>query len=393
MKKLKVLLWILLLAVIMGGCYDNREIDETAYIIALGIDKDESGGYVYTYQFSAPSPEGGGGGEEEKESGSNTAVKNIVVLAPDFYSAKNMTNNFLSKNTDMSHLKLIVFSQEVDSEILSAHSEFLLREREIRPHTAVALAKSSAKEYLGKIKPELETNTAKYYELLALNSNNIYAPTKTLSDFVDELSGEAAASVLPLVRNGKSNDASQSEVKDASMWLATDAVKLDSKQPDLKGMAVFSEGVLSGTMDGDSGLLYNLLTGKIQHCTIALKNPYSDTGSLPFSVSVPNSARYSVEERKDFCKIAVSQALSVEYSGARLPDGFENYQELYSFAEKTFEEQFRLFFYDISRIKKADIMNIAAYFKKQFVTQREWESKNWQKLYQNAEFDIDIYFI
>ena len=51
-KLLSALLVTILSAYLLCGCFDDREIDETAYIIALGIDKGEGNYYIYTFQFS-----------------------------------------------------------------------------------------------------------------------------------------------------------------------------------------------------------------------------------------------------------------------------------------------------------------------------------------------------
>lgn len=398
MQKLRIfLLFVWLLAASMlCGCFDNREIDETAYIIAIGIDRTENSDFSYTFQFSKPisggSPESGeseGGGEGQS---ANKSVTNITVTAPDFYVAKNMTNNFLAKNIDMSHLKLIAFSKDIDPSGLSRHSQFLLREREIRPHTAVAVSRQTAKEYIESVNPDLEANTAKYYELMALRSNNVYAPDKTLSDFVDEISSHGKASALPLASIADKDTSSKKPQTDDGLWVSSESAVLTAKQSDFRGMAIFRDGVMTGTMDGDSAMLYNILNKNIQNAVITVRSPFNRADTFSFRISVNDPARYAIDTSTAPCRISVSQALGIEFLGSKIPDGFESPEQLFAFVRSVIKSEMTEFLADISHHKRADILKIGDHFKKNFITQQQWEDANWSKIYETAKYNVNIYF-
>ena len=398
MKKLRIfLLFVWLVAAsLLSGCFDNREIDETAYIIAIGIDRTENSDFSYTFQFSKPisggSPEGGESGSGGEGQSANKSVTNITVTAPDFYIAKNMTNNFLAKNIDMSHLKLIVFSKDIDPSGLSRHSQFLLREREIRPHTAVAVSKQTANEYIESVNPDLEANTAKYYELMALRSNNVYAPDKTLSDFVDEISTHGKASALPLAAVAdKDSSPAKSQTNDG-LWVSSESATLTAKQSDFRGIAIFRDGVMTGTMDGDSAMLYNILNQNIQNAVITLRSPFNRAETFSFRLSVGDPARYAIDTSTNPCHISVSQALGIEFLGSKIPDGFESFEQLFAFVRSIVELEMTKFFAEISHNKRADILKIGDHFKRKFITQQQWEDANWSKIYETAKFNVDIYF-
>lgn len=395
MKKLSSIFLIFVIAVSLCSCYDDREIDETAYIIALGIDKGESGGFSYTFQFSAPlatmDGEGSKGGAESKD-GENPTVRNIVITAPDFYTAKNMTNNFLSKSVDMSHLKLIVFSAAVDSDGFLSHSQFLLREREIRPHTAVALARNSAEEYLKSVNPELEANTAKYYELMSLRSNNVYSPTKRLSDFVDEINSQGGVSVLPIA-------CTDAEVRQSTFDGGTGALvgiehsEIKSDKSELRGMAIFKNGEVRSLADGSSAMLFNILNRDIKNCMLTFKNPYKAEDFFTLRLNIPHPAEYLVDNTKKPCLILVSQGFNLEFFGGALPDGFSSHTQLYAYAKSAISDKLSHYFYDLSRAHHADIMKIGDCFKRNFLTNKQWDSFDWDSVFQTAEFEINIYFV
>lgn len=408
MKKFFVLLMTSMLVLLQSGCYDSREIDETAYIIAIGIDNAESGEFRYTFQFAAPlaiSGEGGGGdsgGEKNSESGedekalldsNNPNVKNTVVKAADFYIARNMLNNFLSKNIDMSHLKLIVFSSEVKGDDFIRHSQLFRREREVRPHTTLAVAENSAEEFLRCVNPELEANTAKYYELMSIRSNNIYAPSKRLHEFSDELA-EHGSSVLPLACVSRSEESHELNANSADnkndQWIQSDGDWLSSSKSELRGMMIFKNDSSAGTMNGDSALIYNVLRRDIKEFTLSLENKHAENQVMSFNVKIPSAAHYSVKNSGDAFLISVNQKLEPKYIGDGLPEGYTSYEELMSDFRTIVSQHIKSFMYSTSRDFGADIMQAGNRLKKTSATIQDWKSQNWQEIYKNAEFDVNI---
>jgi spore germination protein KC len=394
-KKSRILL--LVLPIFLSGCYDRKEIDETAYIVALGIDKGEGAEYSYTFQFSAPlaiSQEGEGGEkpakQEDSDEGKNSTVRNLTINAPDFYIAKNMINNFMSKNIDMSHLKLIVFSAEVDENALENHSQLLLREREIRPHTAIAVAAESAADYLENVNPELEANTSKYYELMSLRSNNVYAPTKRLHDFVDELTVQGSDTALPVAVSGSKTSDFPAD-SSLPQWVSAHNSTISADRSVLYGMAIFKNGKLTSAMDGDSAMIYNILTQSIKSCTITVKNEYRPENTVSFRLIIPQKADYKININAK--QIIVVQDLQAEFLGGALPEGYRSFDQLYSYANTVLTHRIAEYFTDLSKEKSADIMGLRNLLRKDFATWDKWDCFYWDNFYKNLNFDIKINFI
>lgn len=401
MKRFKTVMVIVLCGVMLTGCFDGREIDETAYIIAVGIDKLDNSGYKYTFQFSAPlaiSGDGGSEGMSGEETGDmadsgNPGVRNVVIGAEDFYVAKNMLNNFLSKNIDMSHLKMIVFSPEVDRDGYISHSQLFLHEREVRPHTCLAVAERSAEEFLRSVNPELELNTAKYYELMALRSNNVYAPVKMLRDFAVGAGDTGRDAVLPIARVSKyksSEEFNSAGGGEESLWIEADGAKISSSRSDMRGMAIFRDCEPVGEMDDDSALIYNILTGGIKKCTVSLRNPYSARDTVSFRVAVPERARISIEKRGEDYRIKTVSNLNIEYINGQLPSGYRSYDELYEQVRTEVEEKISRFLYSAARDFGADILDTGKYFRTHFADWDGFRLADWRTIYQNAEFDVCV---
>ena len=382
----------------LTGCYDAKEIDETAYILALGIDKKSDSTYSYTFQFSTPlavSEEPEKKSENPEESGKSSESKsksstNLTINAPDFYVARNLTNNFLSKNIDMSHLKLIVFASDIEPQDLENHSRLLMHEREVRPHTAIAVSASAASDFLENVNPEPESNTSKYYELMWLRSNNAYAPTKQLHDFVDELTSGPRDTVLPIALKGKDLTKFPADNK-IQGWTGTAHTSVKTDSSILCGMAVFKNGKLAGAMDGDSAMIYNILKNNIKNCTITIENTHQAGQTISFRVIIPQKADFDVNHQTK--EISIMQELHAEFLGTSLPKGYNSFDELYSDFRRMITNRTQQFLSDISKKTGADILALHRKTRPQFQTLQDWKSFNWNEFYQNAEISVNINLI
>ena len=260
MKKIICIALAVLIAISLCSCYDNQEIDTTAYVIALGIDKTEEN-YNYTFQISSPLSMGGGGEIADMGDGEeNTRVENIVIGAESLYEAREIVNNFLSKKINLSHLKMIAISEETAKEGLSHHISFLLREREVRPNTRMCITKGGAEDFLRGVNPSLEANTAEYYELVFENGA-VFTASKKLWEFVNE--SETFGTVLPMGRvseSESSSDFEKEEIKRAS-----------SSKSEFSGLCMIKDYTAVGELSPQKSKIFGLLTGELSEAEIGIE--------------------------------------------------------------------------------------------------------------------------
>ena len=146
---------------LLTGCYNKKELDNLAYVIALGADVGSGDELNITYQIAVPikiSSDSGKTGEEN--------YITHTVTANSLYTGNSKVNSLTSKEVNLSHVKLIVYSEELAKQDLSGHINSLVSNVAIRPKTTVALCKGKAKDFLENITPNLEASPARYYELL-----------------------------------------------------------------------------------------------------------------------------------------------------------------------------------------------------------------------------------
>ncbi len=179
----------------LSSCYDDREIEETAFVVALGLD-DTGDGIQYTFQFSNPLATGQNSGSRDGGDSENPTVISVTATASNIYEAMIEANNKLGKNPSLSHLKLIRFSTSAGSRSARLCGE-LLDIQDVRSDVKVCMAEN-AEEYLNGVRMDLEMSTARYYELL-FSKNNPQIPSVNLRAFAERISSNASDAYLPVM--------------------------------------------------------------------------------------------------------------------------------------------------------------------------------------------------
>ncbi len=329
------------------GCYDSSEIEENAYIIAIGIDKGEVEAYKYTFQVSNPLESGGSIGAEEKAQENtassdekNKTVDNIVVEAEDYFLARDKLKQLISKDVMMTHLKVIVLSFDVAKEDALKHGELLLHEREIRPGTNLCLSQS-AMGYLLSVKPTLEESTVRYYELFFRNRDVPSAPVTELREFVGRSLDSSHDGVIPIVN-----------------------------ADGFSGMGIFSDGIMKEIANAEDGVTYKLLQGDLQGVAIE----YMGKSYVVSSKGKPGM-RITEKGKPPLLEFSVC----LKSDSPRIPDGFR----------EMLEARAEAFLYKTAYLN-CDILGLGRHFKLSCITQRQWEDFNWDKTFSNCNFNVKI---
>lgn len=381
------------------SCYDDREMNELAYVIALGIDVSDGGGYNYTFQISNPIASGGGGegspskeisnaeNEEESEQNnqsneewdrtqikesSNSGVMNIVVKAEDYLQAAELVNNIISKRINLSHLKVIVFSEGVCREGIDRHTRFLMNEREIRPGTNVVVAEKSAEYFLKNINPKLDMSTAKYYELLINNENMNYSQAVQLRELYNRGFGEDKVDIiLPL--------GDVSNIKKSAEFSAQNAYenekganRLSGEKTELFGAAVINDMKMAGSIDGNAVKYYKLIMGELKDGAVF---EYHNERAV---VKNRKKSDIAVDTSESFPKISIT--LFIESENA------DNSEVL----KKNIEDNIYMLLIKSSREYQADIFGFSNYAKTKFLSWEEFENYNWNEEYKNSVFSVNV---
>lgn len=283
MKLIKILTPLILMLTLCGcNAISANEPNNVAFVVALGFDKGQSSDYEVTIQFAKVTQISGGGGEEGGKGGSDI-IQNVTVEAPNLYSAINTANHIVSKKFSLSHAKLIVFSEEIAREGISNVINSVIRSDEVRPDIFIAVAKESAKGYLNEVKPTVEVNPAKYYQLIYSESDSGGIPKTDLQTFYFDMNTRVKNSVIPLAGIAKGGEEEDNKnhanapVNERSFeykiknYTAGEVAVNGENKSEAMGMAIFAKDKMIGTLGSVDSELYNLMSGNIRRSYLSFK--------------------------------------------------------------------------------------------------------------------------
>ena len=125
-----------------SGCWSNKELNDLALVSALGIDKNEKGRYVGTFQIVNPANvagglQGGGGGQGPAVSVYSTSGDNLVEVS-------RRASTKISRRLYYAHTNLVVISEELAREEgISKIMDALDRDPEFRETATMVIARET----------------------------------------------------------------------------------------------------------------------------------------------------------------------------------------------------------------------------------------------------------
>lgn len=393
---------LLLIAVSVSGCYDQREIDDLAYPLAVGLDIGEANALRMTLQLAAPLAIGGGGGGESgggsgSSEGNTSSV--ITVDTPTLYSGLDLINNIISKEINLSHAKVIIFSRRLAEAGISKYIQAIQRGREFRPNMFVMVSNEPPDEYLKNIKPILESNPSKYYELLLGKDYASFFDDVRMSDFhfaIESDFKEPAAiltginkkeNVEQLGQSGGHRNAARPE----GIYEAGDIPVISDLKNVVMGIAVFKEGRMVGTLNGAEASCYQMLTGNYGHSYWTVPDAY-DAGKLVV-MDIIQRSRPSVTAVLNDGKAVFDIVLDLEGDFTSIQSSFryEDYpQPMEDKASEMIKKEVTSMLKKTTEQFDSDICGFGRYLKGKFLTLDDWKKFNWPEQYRNAEFNVKV---
>lgn len=436
MKKLRIIP-IILIILLLSGCMGS-EPNDIAYIVAMGFDKADNDNYKITIQFAKPTQISGGASEEGGKGGE--IVENVTVEAPNIYSGINIANNIVSKKFSLSHAKLMVFSKEVAENGVSDIMETLERSYEIRPDMYLAVAIDEAEKYLSEVKPVIEVNPAKYYQLTYEASGGLGIPKNIAQEFYFCGNRLYRDGVLPVAgtletkstqsgksgseqgqsmggteeegSGGGSGSSSQSEESSEQQesekqksvpvneekfeyklkdYVAGEVAVQESNKSEAMGMALFKENKLVGIMGGIESELYNILNGSYDYGYIGFYSEKSP--DTPITVKLQQRKKPKIDVDTEKKKIDIK--LYLESDLYSLPADYITEQDISGFEQESkqlIEEACMKFINKTINEYKVDILGFIRKAKRNFLTYEEFAKQDWSQFFSDYEININSEF-
>ncbi|MGE5561477.1 MAG: Ger(x)C family spore germination protein [Chloroflexota bacterium] len=299
-----VLLVLAIAAVpVLSGGYGRREVEDTAFVLALGFDRAPDGQVAVTSQVAIPAKakEGGGGGGD---------LPVMVVTNTGRTVAEALQQFALSSNKEpfWGHVRVAVFGEEIAREGIAPVLDFLARNHESRVLMWTAVTTGRASDILAA-KAQTENLPAMFLSgLISQSRIHSLAPMTTLFDTLREIDVRTGDPVLPLIdlvqpgtqiKPGESGGGGQSSGGSGEQQAAGE----DANPVRLEGAGVFRDDKLVGFLDTEQSRGLQWLRGGVRNTIVTFADPTTGaSGALRVFAS-----RRSVVSSIDFADISRSR--------------------------------------------------------------------------------------
>ena len=384
--------FILIMIFLLGFCssYASLNIDRLSYVIAIGIDTSPQNKMKVSFQFSATSP--------ASESGTSSKTPTLIntVTASSLSNAINLMNSYMSKELNLSHCKVIIFSEDFAKEGISDEIYTLANDTQIRPSANILVSKCTAKSYLEKTEAELSNLISKYYETLTDSSKSTgYVSDSTIGDFYNALLCNTCQPYAILAGISSEDSGStnmQNSQKDSDIEAGSSPIEGENQSENI-GVVVFKDDTLVGELNALETISLLTIRNDVNRFLISIPDPLNENNDLDIYLThtFSNDIKVYTDTPSAYIKLKIelsgriySMANNANYLSPEVLETISN--SCNSYLESTFSS----YLYKTSKDFKSDINGFGKSALKNFISVQDFEQYNWLDNYQNAFFDVEV---
>ncbi len=396
MNVLKKIIALILISIFslftLTGCkYENNSIENLAYVIALGIDKGEDNLLKLSFQFATPSSDSGSSGS------SGSDITTTTVECSSISSGFNLMNSYISKKLNLSHCKVIIFSEELAAIGITEEVQTLINKIQIRPDSSIIISKCSASDFIENAKPNLMTLIARYYEIVVTSGKYTgYYYNSTLENFYSSLEESLVEATAML---GGTNveqlhyiDKDINYIDIDSSYIAGTSLVEDENLIQLMGTAVFKDGKLVGELNGQETISHLIVTNKLDQCIINIPDPFSSDNLISVSISL-NNTNNKVEFVNNAPYIMVDtsiEAYILTYSDSSNYGTEEALGIIEKYINSYLATHISSYLYKTAKEFNSDIAGFGKKVISKYTNINKWNESNWSNNYKNAFFHVNV---
>ena len=406
----KFFIWIIIFCTIFiftyafSASYNSQNIDRLDYVIAIGIDKSpDNTNLQVSFEFT----DLGAFSESDSEQGSKPIIDTVV--APSISASINLMNAYAGKQVNLSHCKVVVFSEDVARDGILEEVTYLMNSPQIRPTTNIIIASDKAKDYIENSTSSLEGILTKYYNLFPTSAEYTgYTSNILLSRFYQNLTSDESGAVAILGTKSKSankNSSSQEEdTSNSTKQEVSNNTSLESiatgenivegdRGTENIGLAVFNKDKYIGNLSAIETLCYTLIEEEVDNFSVCIDHPTNPDKKIDVSVSSLEPNNVKVDISKDNPIITIKLNLTAKALTGQNSLDFSDKDTLNSVnsALKEFlTSKMKDFLYKTSKEYGCDINGFYRLVKQKFLTIPEYDNYNWEEMYKKADFNVEI---
>lgn len=388
LKKFFIVIIILILLVAFNSSYSALNLDNLAFVIGLGIDISDTKEIKVTFQFVKPPSTSEGSNEESQ----------IVIDSIDTNSIANaitIMNTYFAKRLDLSHCRIIVFSEEIAQRGISNYIYTLMNDVQIRPSANIIVSKCDAEYYIKSCNPSLENSISRYYDLFPDSSKYTgYLTNASIGDFFNSLICNYCDpyTILGGVTSSDSGSSQIMNTNDSDIKSGSSPIS-GTKGVENIGVAVFNEDKLVGELNAIESVCFNILEKNLDSFIISVPDPNNENSNMDLFLTFKPNSKISVKIVNGSPYIKINYHFEAKvYSMSEISNYLDNssLSAISNSCNKYLSSEITNYLYKTSQEFKSDINSLGKYILSDFATNKEFENYNWLNNYTNSTFDVNI---
>jgi spore germination protein KC len=278
---------VLALLISCAGCWGSKEIDEAAYVLALGIDAGPGQNLTISTAIANPGVISSTGRNTPSLTASQ--VRMFTAEAPTIFSAFSIINTTLENQLELSHTKMVIFGEDLARRDIESYLDTLIRWRKFRRTFYIAVAQKEARRVIESIIPPAGYNGAKFIETMFTSQAYVgYTPENQMLGFYNDLKAQGkepvAALVAPRISKDDLTASQESPIRqratdfktgtgDPGKYMAGNTPLNGEGSLQLLGAAVFRRGKMVGKLTGNETMALKMIQGELSRSFISIPDP------------------------------------------------------------------------------------------------------------------------
>lgn len=390
---------ILLLSLFLPGCWNQREPQDQAIILALGVDYDEEGDVyevlveiaIPTALAGAESGSGGGGGGQP-------ASQLLSARGRTIFEALRNLEPLSPRELYWGHSELVVFSEALARRGLAPILDFFERERHSRLISKPLVAQNPLQKLMAVQLP-LEDISGQGFvsQIMTQELNSAMVPVVDLRQVVMILSQPGIEVFVPKIRLVEGRAAGGSEAGGEGAAGGGESGNGEGAKPpaqvvEIKGGAAFTDDRLAGWLGVDAARGWLWITGHVKRATEIILCPDCDGAISVEIIHYSSRIKPLLEGGKPKIIVHINVDSRIQDLNCKHPFTAEREEIIPILNRRTAEAIRRKMAIAVAEAQalRADIFGFGReYFRRHPHRWREMEA-DWPLIFQNLEVELQV---
>lgn len=384
-------------ALLLSGCWDRTEVEDTAYAIVIGVDATEQGECLWSFLI-AKLPAAQGGGAVTTTSPDQPGAGPISVTGCTMERALQHAQASLGRVLSLVQVRYVVVGEEIARSKMRSVVSQLMRHNQIRRGAGLIVGLPRAVDLLMAFDPLIDVNVIKVQEGLLLAQKRFHlAPPIRLQHYLSRLMSEgedaivSVGAVNPLARERPGGPMPR---VGSRRFIAGQIPRRGGNPVEVAGTAVFRGDRMAGILDVEETAALLALRGEMGKVYLDLPDPTNKEKQVAIRFGQENKPQFRASLAEGKPVLHVRLQLEGELLAAPAGTDYsrpENRRMLEDFISRYFEQEvYPPLLHKIYKEWRADPAAFGHVFRAQFPTIDAWIAYDWARRIKELEVTVEL---